>query len=96
VVWVEKDQRAVTVLEPVSADMNMVSETLARSRGVVAEAIVIHARACELVAKARRHIEDHRYLLIWALPSGELVSERSSYLRLGDAAIRDFARYRRP
>jgi hypothetical protein len=96
VVWVEKDQRAVTVLEPVSADGNMVSETLARSRRVVAEAIVVRARAGQLVAKARRQIDDHRYLLIWALRSGEHVSERTSHLRLDDAAIRDFARYRRP
>jgi hypothetical protein len=73
--------------------MKTTNETLTRSRKLVAEAIALRARSRELRAATRRQLEDHRYLLSWAL-SCELVSERSAGSRLDDAAIRDFARYR--
>jgi hypothetical protein len=100
VVWVQQDRRTVNVLARMSSDGSnlavrhgMVSETLARSRELTAEAVVLRARAQALVAEARWKIQDHRYLLTWALPSWELASERSSHSRLDDAVIRDFARY---
>jgi hypothetical protein len=69
-------------------------KTLMLSRELVAEAIVLRARSHELCAEARQLLEDHRYLLSWALSLPELLSERSSRARLDDAVIRDFARYR--